>query len=151
MEGKWNNGLATLHGVITRDLPNLFFSGTAQAGACANMTYILDQSAIHVAYILSKAKEGASEKCPGVSKVIIEPTAEAEEDWAMEVVSRVAALRGIAGSQNSKEKAARLAVWGEGIASYVNQIETWRKEGKLHGLELTYLEEDALCPGEWAI
>ncbi|GIC91337.1 uncharacterized protein Aud_007780 [Aspergillus udagawae] len=97
MEGKWNNGLATLHGVITRDLPNLFFSGTAQAGACANMTYILDQSAIHVAYILSKAKEGASEKCPGVSKVIIEPTAEAEEDWAMEVVSRVAALRGIAG------------------------------------------------------
>ncbi|OGE52253.1 hypothetical protein PENARI_c010G08037 [Penicillium arizonense] len=156
MDDKWGNGLATLHGVMTRDMPNLFFPGTSQAGGCANMTYSLDQSATHVAYILSKAKESASKKYPVMSKVIIEPTAEAEEDWAMQVVSRAAALRGIAGctpgylnghgmfgqpsSAEDMMKLARLAIWGEGIASYVEQIEAWREEGKLDGLHLTYLE-----------
>ncbi|KAJ5747632.1 uncharacterized protein N7511_009328 [Penicillium nucicola] len=156
MEDKWKNNLATLHGVMTRDLPNLFFPGTSQAGGCANMTYSLDQSATHVAYILSKAKENAGAQCPVMSKVIIEPTAEAEENWAMQVVSRAAALRGIAGctpgylngygkigqSGNAEDlkKMVRMAIWGEGIASYVEYIEAWREEEKLDGVDLTYLE-----------
>ncbi|KAL5358188.1 hypothetical protein BJX96DRAFT_182749 [Aspergillus floccosus] len=155
MENKWNNGLATLHGVMTRGLPNLFFPGMAQAGACANMTYSLDQSAAHVAYILSKAQEIAREKHPERLRVVIEPTAEAEEDWAMQVVSRAAALRGIAGctpgylngygmiaqptNLEEQKKLARLAAWGEGIVSYVNRLEAWREEGNLRGLNLTYL------------
>ncbi|OJI96217.1 hypothetical protein ASPVEDRAFT_224565 [Aspergillus versicolor CBS 583.65] len=150
MDDKWANGLATLHGVMTRDLPNLFFPGMSQAGTCANQTYSLDQSAIHVAYILAKAIEGVE---GAKAKVVIEPTGKAEEDWAMQVVSRAAALRGLAGctpgyfngdgmlaqpkSVEALKKAARMAMWGEGIASYVRQIETWRAEGGLKGLDLT--------------
>lgn len=151
MEDKWNNGLATLHGVMTHGLPNLFFTGSSQAGACVNLTYVLDETAIHVAHILSKAMS----KCSFLSqKVVIEPTTQAEEDWAHQILSRAAALRGIAGctpgylngygmiptsmTVEDQMKAARLAPWGEGIASYVVQLEAWRADGKLDGVELTY-------------
>jgi hypothetical protein len=151
MEDKWNNGLATLHGVMARGLPNLFFTGSSQAGACVNLTYVLDETATHVAYILSKAVS----KCSSLSqKVVMEPTTQAEEGWAHKILARAAGLRGIAGctpgylngygmsptsmSVEDQMKSARLAPWGEGVASYVLQLEAWRANGKLDGIELTY-------------
>ncbi|KAL3434411.1 hypothetical protein BDV09DRAFT_204761 [Aspergillus tetrazonus] len=144
MEAKWANGLATLHGVMTRDLPNLFFAGTSQAGACVNLVYSLDQNATHVAYILANAFD---RRPSDSARVIIEPTAEAEEAWAMQVLQRAAGFRGIAGctpgylngygmdasslSPEQQINAARLAAWGEGIASY----------GDLNGIELTFFAE----------
>lgn len=151
MEDKWNNGLATLHGVMTRGLPNLFFSGSSQAGACVNFTYTLDENATHVAHILSKA---VIKGLPSSKKVVIEPTTQAEEAWTQQVLSRAAGLRGIAGctpgylngygvsptsmSVEDQMKAARLATWGEGIASYVAQLEAWRAEGKMDGVDITF-------------
>jgi cation diffusion facilitator CzcD-associated flavoprotein CzcO len=152
MEAKWANGLATLHGVMTRDLPNLFFAGTSQAGACVNLTYSVDQNATHVAYILGKAFE---RRPPNCDKVVLQPTHEGEEQWAGEVLARAAAFRGIAGctpgylngygksldslSPEQQVNMARLAAWGEGIASYVNRLEEWREKGELEGVEMKFL------------
>ncbi|KAL5334679.1 hypothetical protein BJX70DRAFT_377415 [Aspergillus crustosus] len=152
MEAKWANGLATLHGVMTRDLPNLFFAGTSQAGACVNLIYAVDQNAIHVAHILSEARR----RLPAdYSRLVIQPTHEAEEAWTMEILKRAAGFRGIAGctpgylngygmdasslSPEEQGKMARLAAWGEGIASYVHELEAWRSTGDLGGIEMTFL------------
>ncbi|KAE8371976.1 FAD/NAD(P)-binding domain-containing protein [Aspergillus bertholletiae] len=157
MGAKWKDGLATLHGAMTRDFPNLFFTGTSQAGVCANQTYVLDQLSIHVAYILAEAAaQNATVAKDRMPELVIEPTAEAEQDWAMQVLSRIGSSplsQCTPGHYNhdgaterirslplrDKMKAARLATWGEGVASYIQRLEDWRLTDKLHGLEVKLL------------
>ncbi|KAL3457936.1 hypothetical protein BJX64DRAFT_280259 [Aspergillus heterothallicus] len=149
MESKWQHGLATLHGVATRGLPNLFFPGPFQSGVCTNQTYTLDQLATHVAYIMSQAVERA--KSSRASSVVVEPSAEAEEKWAQRVVRGAATLAplasciaalgqsptgGRAAAPEEQKTAARLSTWREGIASYVEELEAWRATGELEGLDL---------------
>lgn len=153
---KWHKRLATLHGVVTRDFPNLFFPGPSQAAACANQMYVLDQLSTHVGYIVSQAvrQQGRGR----ANRVTIEPSAQAEEAWAMEIMARARAMGAIVactpGYYNGEGKAgkggieeqmssARMAIWGEGIASYVQRIEDWRGEGKLEGLEVAAVEDVA--------
>ncbi|KAL4940634.1 hypothetical protein BDV06DRAFT_230227 [Aspergillus oleicola] len=148
MDTKWERGLATLHGIMTRDFPNMFFSGPAQSGVCVNQTYTLDQIASHVAYIVSTATKQA-----GDLRIVIEPTADAEEGWAEQVVTRAGGSLGAlaactSGSfarkpvvtEEQKKGMARLATWREGIASYVAELERWRADGGLPGLEITVQE-----------
>lgn len=148
MEEKWRDGMATLHGVVSHDFPNLFYPGPNQTGVAANQVYVLDQLATHIAYILSSAVKRAG---PG-QKIAVEPSREAEEAWTNEIVSRARALgatasctpsylnqEGQAGKFSSVEeamKAARMSPWGEGILDYVRVIEEWRAKNDLEGLEV---------------
>jgi cation diffusion facilitator CzcD-associated flavoprotein CzcO len=44
LQQKWGqDGMASLHGIMTFGFPNLFFPGPYQAGATANQVYLLDQ------------------------------------------------------------------------------------------------------------
>jgi cation diffusion facilitator CzcD-associated flavoprotein CzcO len=150
MEHKWQNGLATLHGIATRGLPNLFFPGPFQSGVSTNQTYTLDQLAGHVAYIMSEAvrRVGSS----SATSVIVEPSADAEESWAQRVLRGATTLAplascidalgraptsGRAASIDEQATAARLTTWREGIATYVEELEAWRAAGELEGFELT--------------
>ncbi|KAF9884246.1 hypothetical protein FE257_001978 [Aspergillus nanangensis] len=148
LKDKWQTQLATLHGVVTRDFPNLFFPGPSQAAASANQMYVLDQLSAHVGYIVSEAvrRTGVGQK------VLIEPSATAEEAWAFQIMSRARAMAAIvactpgyynaegeAGKATSIEaqmSGARMAIWGEGITSYIQVIEKWRQQGELEGLEV---------------
>ncbi|KAF2095355.1 flavin-binding monooxygenase-like family protein [Rhizodiscina lignyota] len=141
----------TLHGVISRGFPNLFWPGPLQAGVAANQMYVLDQLSTHIAYILAKAAAGVDAK----NKVIIEPTAEAEDQWGLRIMSmaaRGAAMKGCTPSYMNSEggldqifelpveiqmQVARVGVWGKGILDYVSVLEQWRAEGKLSGLEVS--------------
>lgn len=150
LQQKWQAGLATLHGVATRDFPNLFFPGPYQAAASGNQLYVLDQLATHVAYMLSESvKSTGGDKSHTSVKVMIEPSSAAEEEWTMQVLMRAPALAGVAGctpsyfnqegrqiGESEQLTAARFSIWGEGIRSYVRVIEDWRKTGQLEGLEI---------------
>ncbi|KAJ0423500.1 hypothetical protein BJY00DRAFT_299683 [Aspergillus carlsbadensis] len=147
MHRKWATAVATLHGVVSRDFPNLFYPGPHQIGVCANQMYVLDQLSSRVAYIISAARGRAR---PGTT-VTIEPTAEAEERWAEKVVSRAGAMAGLVNctpgyynndgeidkprSVEELMNAARLATWGDGIADYIRVLEEWRSHPELCGLE----------------
>jgi cation diffusion facilitator CzcD-associated flavoprotein CzcO len=150
LDEKWAANVSTLHGVIRRDFPNFFYPGPSQAGATANQVFILDNLSTHVAYIIS---ESAKTQGPGPKdRITIEPTQEAEEEWAMQILSRAASFAGLAGCTPSyinregemdqikgmeeQMKAARAAIWGQGVADYVSVIEGWRSEGGLKGLEV---------------
>jgi len=150
LDDKWKKGVSTLHGIITRGFPNLFFTGPHQAGASANQVYSLDQFAIHLAYLLSKATQDHEAR---KGKTAIEPTADAEEAWSMEVVSRAGVFAAFSGCTPSylnlegetdkpatpeeQMTAARGALWGEGPNNFVKILQAWRSEGKLRGLEVT--------------
>lgn len=150
MTDKWVNGLATLHGVVSRDFPNLFYPGPNQAGASPNQVYVLDQTSKHIAYMISQATKSAGSE---QKKISIEPTSEAEEAWAMQVLMRARAQAGMAnctpsylngegGLQHLRTEAeminvGRMGIWGEGIAGYVSAIEDWRNKGAMEGLEVS--------------
>lgn len=152
MRTAWKDGVATLHGLTTRDFPNLFFPGPSQAGISANYTYFLDQMAKHVSYIISTAT-----KKQGPYKVTVEPSVEAQEAWSREVMLRAGGLAGMvnctpgylnmegeADKPKTPEemlKAARAVHWGEGVMSWVSILEGWREKGGMEGLEVKRLKK----------
>jgi len=150
LEEKWVEGAGTLHGVTTRGFPNLFLTGPYQTGATANWTAVLDQLAIHTAYIVSEAEAKATKKR---RKVTIEPTVEGEENWSMQIMSRAGSLAAVAGctpgyinregetdrvkTMEEQMKAAKGATWGHGFLDYNSALEGWRTQGGLEGLDVS--------------
>lgn len=148
MDRKWSNGVATLHGVVTRGFPNFFFPGLSQAGVTANQVYMFEQAAIHVAYII----QSALGKADSSDRIAVQPTHEAEENWATRTVmtSQAFAAAGDCGrgsytlssshgrNEAERKKLARQSPWGAGMAEYVGIMEQWRSAGDLEGIEFIY-------------
>jgi hypothetical protein len=132
-----------LHGVVSRGFANLVYPGPRPIGVCANQTYVLDQLSSHVAYIIF----GATGRAGAGTKVTIEPTGEAEDQWAGNIVARVGAVAALANctrgdynndgemdkSRSMEElmNAARLVNSGEGIADYLRILKEWRSRDEL--------------------
>ncbi|EON62363.1 hypothetical protein W97_01585 [Coniosporium apollinis CBS 100218] len=152
MEQKWDDsGAGTLHGITSRDFPNFLFPGPQQAAASANQAFLLDLLAEHVAYILSQATQKA--KAAGLEKVVVEPSAAAEQEWSMRIMAGAVALASLAGctpsyynregefarisTQEEQMKAAKGGIWSRGPVNYAEVIEGWRRSGDLKGLEIT--------------
>ncbi|OQE34892.1 hypothetical protein PENCOP_c015G00937 [Penicillium coprophilum] len=156
LQEKRQKGLTSLHGIMTNGFPNLFFPGPYQTGASANQVYVLDQLAVHVAHIISEVGNLTSEENPNVTVpgFTIEPSSLAEEEWTNKVLMRAQALGGILNctpSYYNREglqfkdhealQAAQFSIWGEGIKSYVKEIEGWRQTGGLAGLDIRLRHE----------
>ncbi|KZL76604.1 cyclohexanone -monooxygenase [Colletotrichum incanum] len=167
MDTKWAQpqGQSTLHGLISRDFPNFLFPGPNQMGAAPNGTYQRDQLGQHFAYIVTAAAQKNSKvqvytQDQNVSKygkydVVIEPTVEAEENWATAVAQHAVKLSAMAGCtpnymitpeeqeavakqrKDLLQRKARGALWGRGVADYMSILRSWRGEGELRGLEVT--------------
>ncbi|EUC39687.1 hypothetical protein COCMIDRAFT_110829 [Bipolaris oryzae ATCC 44560] len=144
LNDKWDaNGPTTLHGCCTHDFPNLFFNGMSQTGAACNLAYVLDNHARTVAYYIQSAR-----KATKTNTFAIEPSRDAEEEWANESASMsnwFAALSPCTpGYFNnyakkitdplSQQKLARAAPWGFGSQDYIERIEKWCQSGSLQGL-----------------
>lgn len=141
-------GLTSLHGVMTHNFPNLFFPGPYQSGASVNQVYVLDQLALHVAHIMSEAGRSNSRgRSAAPVRFTIEPTQDAAHAWTVQVLMRARAFAGMLpctpGYYNQEGQlgegdvsvTAQSSIWGEGIKSYVQEIQCWRATG-LIGLEV---------------
>ncbi|WYZ35069.1 hypothetical protein EsH8_I_001345 [Colletotrichum jinshuiense] len=167
MDTKWAHpqGQSTLHGLISRDFPNFLFPGPNQMGAAPNGTYQRDQLGQHFAYMATTAAQKHLETYEkadqqpvskyGKYNVVIEPTSEAEEDWAKAVTQhavRFSAMKGCTPNymitpeeqeahakqdRSQLQRKARGALWGKGVADYMSILRSWRSEGELRGLEVT--------------
>ncbi|KAH8844073.1 hypothetical protein MCOR27_008548 [Pyricularia oryzae] len=151
MDDKWAAGVSTLHGMLSRGFPNFFFPGPNQMGAAPNGTYQRDRIGEHFAYIITAAAAAAKQPC-GEFDVVIEPTAESEEDWSAQTASHAARLTAMVsctpnymitpeeqeaaakGRREGLAKKARGALWGRGVRNYMEILKEWREEGKLRGL-----------------
>ncbi|KAK4541879.1 hypothetical protein LTR36_007243 [Oleoguttula mirabilis] len=147
MEERNDRGeLSTLHGIASRDFPNMFWPGPIQGGATANQMFVLDTLSTHIAHVMAEA----SRKVNG--KPIIEPSEEAQEQWAMQILAGAASFAAMVGCTpgslnmegmidkippEARMKAARNSIWGRGFASYLDVLEEWRTQGDMQGLEVT--------------
>lgn len=112
---------------------------------------MLDQPARHVAYIISeRGKAYSRSRNESHARFTIEHTANAEEEWILKIISRAGAFSGVASctpsyfnqeglrlNEDQASLAARFSIWGEGIRSFVKEIEDWRNKGQFIGLDIS--------------
>ena len=134
MEEQTNKGeLLTLHGVLGRGFPNIFWTGPYQAATTANNTFTLDTLVTHAAYIITQTLRNVKR---GMSPVV-EPTEEAQAKWAMQIMAGAATFAGMAGCTPSylnregelnrltpeqQMMMAKMGIWPNGFASYVDLV-----------------------------
>lgn len=146
MSEEWQRvGPTTLHGVIDAKFPNLFLAGPQQASTSGNYRFNLDEYAKHTAYILAEAKRRRANG----AHLAVAPSAEAAEDWGMQVAMHSAPMAVAFGctpgyfnlegglDRTTPEKMmvlARSGLWGSGIEHWLGIIESWRTDGDMKGL-----------------
>lgn len=154
MDDKWEDGIGTFHGLLSRGFPNLFISGVNQTGATVNYAHMVDVAASHAAQIV---KAITARTTIGKTRPVIEPTAEGEDAWTQRIMETAFAYAGFGGctpsyttaeghatremSPEEASKAVRGLNWGLGMLDFVKVIETWRANGKLAGLDVLIVEE----------
>ena len=143
--------LQTLHGTSFRQFPNFFTPGPSQASATANYAFTLDTLTSHQAFIISQAVAKAGEG----HKPVVEPTQDAVDTWAIQILTNAVKFAGMAGCTPSyfnqegatdlvtdpaqQMKAAKNAIWPNGFRDYYDIISEWRAEGSMQGLDVSVL------------
>ena len=133
---KWLNGLRTLHGLHTRDFPNLMFIQSGQAAFTTNFPHYMDEQAQHIGYIIRTCIER------GIKTV--QPAQEAEDAWVQEIIdlSRIsdsfqeACTPGYYNNEGQANPTSRQnSAYGKGPNKFFARMKAWREEGLLSGLE----------------
>lgn len=134
---KWSDGLATFHGMHSRGFPNAFFFGPAQSGFTATYTYSLDEQSVHLAHILSTAKQRGA--------VRIEASAAAEEKWVKTIIDKARLTAdfqekctpGYYNNEGMVNTKPQNNTYGGGPIEFFDLMAQWRAKGDLQGLELS--------------
>ncbi|TVY82158.1 FAD-binding monooxygenase ausC [Lachnellula suecica] len=147
MSKEWaSKGPSTLHGILDHNFPNLFLSGLWQSSNSPNFVFSVGEVAKHAAYILAEAKRRT-----GGQPLTVTSTPAATEDWATQIMMHglpLAAGMGCTPSYFNIEGAidrappeqqmliARSGIWGYGFEDFLKQLEAWRAEGNMKGVEV---------------
>jgi len=138
LKDKWEEGIATYHGMHVHDFPNLFVMSFLQGGFTANFPHMLNEVSINIAYVVQQALERGA--------TTVEATAEAEAAWVQTIIDLAIMRRDFfeqctPGYYNNEGQLSRVAAqngpYGLGPVAFFKVLEDWREAGALAGLELT--------------
>ncbi len=134
----WAGGVRTLHGMHVHGFPNCFIMSNSQAGFTASYPHLLNEQAVHIAYIIATALERDA--------VSIEASAAGEAEWVETCIGKANLARDFfenctPGYYNNEgkpgERSAQNGFYGGGSVEFFQILEAWRDEGELKGLELS--------------
>ncbi len=129
--------MRTLHGMLVHGFPNCFIMNNIQAGFTASYPHLLDEQAVHLAYIV----ESASSRGAGTAEV----SAAGEAEWIERCIDKANLAREFfenctPGYYNNEgkpsERSAQNGFYGGGSAEYFRLLAEWRQAGDLRGVEL---------------
>ena len=136
---RWKQGIKSLHGMQTRQFPNFFIIGGAQAAITVNIPLMADEQSKHVAKII--------QQCLTSQVRTIEVSQAAEDAWQAEMsakaVSRDKFYKDCTpGYYNSEGKPGASTffngIYGGGPFEYMRIIHDWENDGLRKDEELTY-------------
>lgn len=136
---KWGNSHMSMHGFMTHDFPNLFLMNLNHSALAVNFSYLIEEQAKHVIYII--------EKCEASKISSVEPSSEAEIGWTNEVLKTgqktlnyhlncTPSYYNEEGHLN--DEAIKKGPYGGGLISFIEILKQWRDDGKMEGLELNF-------------
>jgi cyclohexanone monooxygenase len=132
----WAEGYKTLHGVVSRGFPNLFFTGYVQGALYATTTEQFNRQGHHIAYIVREAL------ARGIAA--LEPSKEAQDHW-VGIVHPSSVFTELLQSEcppsylNNESGKFRYYLgeyYPAGFAAFEKLLMDWRDRGTLQGLEL---------------
>ncbi|MGH7011264.1 MAG: flavin-containing monooxygenase, partial [Caulobacteraceae bacterium] len=135
---KWKEGVATLHGLMSREFPNLFIISHSQSGFTVNFPHMINEQSRHIAHVIAAARQRQAHR--------IEPSGMAEEAWVETIVSSAIQRQKFQeectpGYYNNEGQpsalAARNGPYGKGPVAFAALLAEWRAKGDLEGLELS--------------
>ncbi|KAF2755873.1 FAD/NAD(P)-binding domain-containing protein [Pseudovirgaria hyperparasitica] len=151
MRDTFDSGVATLHGVISRHIPNVFFAGPLQAANAVNYTYTTDCLSEHCVYMIQSALRRS-----GGAKVALEPSEQGVLEWGNRIAKGASLLGAVVGctpgylngegaadrpkSAGERAKGARGATYTGGSEAFMREIGEWRREGSMKGMEVRVQE-----------
>ncbi|EEP81958.1 predicted protein [Uncinocarpus reesii 1704] len=148
LDEKWVDRLSTLHGLMTSDFPNLFFTGFVQSGFSPNYTTCLETSARHTAFLIAECAKRAG---PEGRKVVMEPTPEAERAWEKRIAAGALIRAPVVGCTPSywnaegkldqttpeeKEKRRGAGPCPRGMNDFMDVLQEWRDAGDFGDLRI---------------
>ena len=134
----WADGMRTYHGFYSVGFPNCFHMGLTQTGLSPNLTYMLDNQARHIAYIVDEINKRKIKA--------FEPEPEAESEWVAKVLAPNMMTDYLAqctpGYYNNEGKSGSgegffEGHYPDGAVHFFQMLSEWREEGELRGLRLT--------------
>ena len=135
---KWSSGIATLHGMQSRGFPNCFIMSAIQGGFAVNYPHLLNEVAVHLAYIIGHVLEKELQT--------VEVSQDAEEAWVQTIIGaggpgmQIGGPGCTPGYYNNEGKPSPLAKYGapysRGAIKFWQVLEQWRKDGTFEGLEM---------------
>jgi cation diffusion facilitator CzcD-associated flavoprotein CzcO len=134
----WSDGPETLHGIMTRHFPNMFFTGYIQGGLNASTTEQSNRQVEHIAYII--------DECIRREVEAAEPAQDGQDRYVRHFreieIDTSALIRECTPSYYSNEGDPKprwllLRAYGHGWAAFTKLLADWRATGRLDGLELT--------------
>lgn len=134
----WANGFQTLHGIMTHQFPNLFFTGFTQNALTAAHNLMYDQQGGHIAYLIKEAlARGAA---------ALEPSQAAQDRWCRiikeNLISNPQFSRECTPGYYNNEGAVldRSPLFGEpygpGYSAFERLLKEWRAQSDMDGLLL---------------
>ena len=134
----WSEGMRTMHGMHSHGFPNLFILGVAQGGnLISNVPHNFVEAAATVSAIVKHALEEGSEQ--------VEVTADAEESWIDQLVSRRGGIMGSPdctpgyynneGRPMGRREQLNGSGYPQGAVAFFDYIDQWRSSGDFAGLE----------------
>jgi len=141
----WATEYRTFHGMMTRDFPNLFFTGFIQGGFASSTTEIFKLHGKHSAWVIAEAQKRGL--------VTVEPSLEAQNAYvdfiranAIDMSAFVAECtpsyfnnegQEIVNSKGEKKMRSYTGEpYGPGFYAFEAMLQEWRDAGDLEGLEL---------------
>ena len=136
---KWDEQVASFHGLMSRGFPNCFFMGAVQSGVSPNFTELYSAQSEHVAYVVARVE--------ATDARAVEPTATAEADWVRTIVASAAGREAFyesctPGYYNNEGKPGEGPGWfggnyGGSAPEFFRLLRDWRDAGALEGLDLS--------------
>ena len=134
--GDWwdKNRFQAYEGITVPGFPNLFIFSLLQSGFSVNFPHMLNEQAIHLAYILEHAAAH--------DVTVIETSPDAEADWVRTIIELArdnlsfleACTPGYYNNEGKpNERGARNGFYGAGPIAFVKVLEAWRAAGDLAG------------------
>lgn len=140
---KWAGGYRTHFGISVSGFPNFYLVTHTQAPLPQNIPTLLEEMALHVAYIISEGRARGADA--------IESTLDGEQSWQDEIyATRKDADRFYSectpGYYNAEGKISEHGsfygnLYGGGTIKYFEILRAWRESGKLDGIELRHATE----------
>jgi cyclohexanone monooxygenase len=132
----WADGYRTLHGIVSRGFPNLFYTGYIQGGLYATTVEQFNRQGYHIAQIVKSALDR------GIKAV--EPTQEAQDAWCQVMAPSTQFSQYLQSecppSYLNNESGKFRYYLGEfylaGFAAFEKLLADWRDKGDFEGMEV---------------